>query len=286
MEDFARKAARLIDVPFTKMTGSGNDFVFFDARFAPSDILIQPDIIRAICNRNNGIGADGIVLLELARPTADVRVRYFNSDGTSADLCGNATLCSATLSAELGLASASGMALETPSGIISSRVTGMAEIDLPIVSGLVSDVHIPRVGGEQRIGFAVVGIPHIVVLCDSAELADMTHRGPVLRSHPSSGVHGANVNWVARDASDGWRYRTFERGVEGETLACGTGAVATAALLVTWGQVDSPVVLRTSSGRDLTVEFKDSAASGLLVPTLSGEGRIVFRGRIATLVGQ
>ena len=112
MDDFARNAAQLIDVPFTKMTGSGNDFVFFDARFAPSDILTQPDIIRAICNRNNGIGADGIVLLELARPAADVRVRYFNSDGTSADLCGNATLCSTTLSAELGLASASGMTLE------------------------------------------------------------------------------------------------------------------------------------------------------------------------------
>ena len=286
MDDFAKKAAQLIDVPFTKMTGSGNDFVFFDARFAPSGIVTQPEIIRSICNRHNGIGADGLVLLEVAHPTADVRVRYFNSDGTSADLCGNATLCSATLCADIGLASALGMTLETPSGIISSRVTGVPEIDLPTVSGVVSDANIPRVARERRIGFAVVGIPHLVVLCDSTELADVQQRGPVLRNHPSSGANGANVNWVASDASGVWRYRTFERGVEGETLACGTGAVATAAMLVTWGQTDSPVVLRTSSGRELTVQFKDSAVNSLLVPTLRGEGRIVFRGRIATLLGQ
>ncbi len=286
MDDFARKAAQLVNVPFTKMTGSGNDFAFFDARFAPCDILTEPQIIRSICNRHNGIGADGLVLLEVAHPTADVRVRYFNSDGTSADLCGNATLCSATLSAELGLAKASGMTLETPSGIISSRMKGVPEIDLPTVSGVVSEANIPRVAHEQRIGFAVVGIPHLVVLCDSTELADVEQRGPVLRNHPSSGIHGANVNWVARDASGAWRYRTFERGVEGETLACGTGAVATAAMLVMWGHTEAPVVLRTSSGRELTVQFKHSAVDGLLAPTLRGEGRIVFRGRIATLIGQ
>ncbi len=283
----------LRDVPFAKMTGSGNDFVFFDARTIDRERLVLPEVIRSICNRHNGIGADGIVILEArpqATPTrhdaeiqpAQVTIAYFNSDGTPADLCGNATLCSTVMSVELGLVHGNAMQLATPAGLISSRLTdGMPEIDLQPVDQITTDLPIAPIDGEQRIGFAMAGIPHLVVLCADADAIEVTARGPHLRRHPAVGAAGANVNWVSPRADGTWRYRTFERGVEGETLACGTGAVATAILLSTWGMARSPVRILTSSGRILTVHLEHSNVGWR--PTLRGEGRVVFRGVIGDL---
>jgi len=270
-------------IPFAKMTGSGNDFVFFDSRDVALADVTSPEMIKSICNRHNGIGADGIVVLEPSAPDADVRIHYFNSDGTSADLCGNATLCSTALSVLLGLGSHSGMTLTTPAGLIASRVTsGEPEIDLQPVAAIRTAMPIDLVNGEQRIGFAVAGIPHLVILCDDADQVDVNGRGPLLRRHLASGPAGANVNWVSRLPSGQWRYRTFERGVEGETLACGTGAVATAVLLTTWGLASSSTVtIRTSSGRD--VEVRLVATETGYQPTLRGEGRVVFRGVIESM---
>jgi diaminopimelate epimerase len=230
-------------------------------------------------------------VLECAAPEADVRIHYFNSDGTPAALCGNATLCSTAMAALLGIAGASGMVLTTPAGLIASRLaSGVPEIDLQPVTDVRAAMPIDLVDGEQRIGFAVAGIPHLVILCENADAVDVARRGPGLRRHAASGLAGANVNWVSPMSDGEWRYRTFERGVEGETLACGTGAVATAVLLEAWGlTIGSTVVIRTSSRRDLEVRLRRSAAvpnSGGGVnsvgwqPTLRGEGRVVYRGVI------
>lgn len=294
-------------VEFVKMTGSGNDFVFFDGRTAPSEVLTSPDVIAAICNRHNGIGADGIVIIEplaarsgLANGTADpapdgreqhadARIRYFNSDGSPADLCGNATLCSTRLAVELGVAPAAGMGLLTPAGVIRSRLDADGpEIDLQAVTDVQGAVRaIEKEKGELRIGFAKAGIPHLVVLCEDADAVDLASRGPVLRRHPALGEAGANVNWVSARADGTWRYRTFERGVEGETLACGTGAVATAVLLDAWALAADAVTIRTSAERDLRVRLRSDRGepdSTSILPSLRGEGRVVFRGRIETLV--
>lgn len=270
-------------IPFVKMTGSGNDFVCFDARDVPLSRVSLPEVISSICNRYNGIGADGIVVLEQGAPTADVRIHYFNRDGTPADLCGNATLCSTALSAGLALGSQSGMTLATPSGLIASRIAdGLPEIDLLPVTSVRTAMPIELVAGEHRIGYATAGIPHLVILCADADLVDVAGRGPSLRRHEASGLSGANVNWVSPLAGGAWRYRTFERGVEGETLACGTGAVATAVLLASWGLATSEVVtIRTSSGRDLEVRLTPTESG--YRPTLRGEGRVVFRGVIEAL---
>lgn len=270
-------------IVFAKMTGSGNDFVFFDGRDVPIERVTSPEMIKAICNRNNGIGADGIVVLEPAHPAADVRIHYFNRDGTPADLCGNATLCSTAMSAMLGLASDSGMTLTTPAGLIASRVDdGLPEIDLQPVSAIRPDLSIDLAAGEARIGFALAGIPHLVVLCADADQVDVEGRGPLLRRHSAAGPAGANVNWVSSMPGGQWRYRTFERGVEGETLACGTGAVATAVLLTAWGLATaSTVTIRTSSGRDLQVRLVATGTG--FRPTLRGEGRVVFRGVIESI---
>jgi diaminopimelate epimerase len=127
-------------------------------------------------------------------------------------------------------------------------------------------------------GFAMVGVPHVVVFCDGQiEDVDVEGRGRPIRYDPAL-TSGANVNFVAR-SGDGWAVRTYERGVEAETLACGTGAVATGALLAAWGESGPVTSLRTRSGLDLTVRFTERPGR-LSTPSLAGEGRIVFRGEL------
>lgn len=280
------RLAALTGLPFAKMTGSGNDFVFFDAREIPIDAVTRPEVIRAICHRHNGIGADGLVVLEPRAGDADVRIHFYNADGTSADLCGNATLCSTALSAAMGMAPSEGMRLSTGSGLIHSKVQGLPSIELQPVLDVRPDMPVALVPGERQVGFAIAGVPHLVIRCDNAESVDVAGRGADLRWHESTGPAGANVNWVSPLPDGRWRYRTFERGVEGETLACGTGAVATAILLTRWGHAaGSTIAIQTSSGRDLgvTLEPIGPAGAGGFRPTLEGEGRVVFRGRIETL---
>lgn len=277
----------LTGVPFVKMTGSGNDFVFFDGRVVERSAVTRPEVIQAICNRHNGIGADGVVVLE-PLSDASVAVHYFNSDGSPADLCGNASLCSTALSAQLGLAEPTGMTLLTGAGAVESRLPEDGDprplIRLQPVRAVQASMPIDLAPGERQVGFAVAGIPHLVVLCDDVDTVPLEGRGPVLRRHPSLGAAGANVNWVARRPDGRWAYRTFERGVEGETLACGTGAVATGCLLVTWGLAASPVTIRSRSGRDLTVGLQAGGpGDDGLIPTLRGEGRVVFQGQIGNL---
>jgi diaminopimelate epimerase len=281
-------------IAFTKMTGSGNDFVFFDGRSVDLSDVTSPEIIRAICSRHNGIGADGVVVLQPGSlsasdgdsPPVDARIHYFNSDGTPADLCGNATLCSTAMAAVLGLGEAEGMALGTPAGRISSRLSdGLPEIDLPPVTRIDSAMALPLVPGERRMGYLLVGIPHLVIVCEDVEQVDVAGRGPGLRYHPALGAAGANVNWVSAQPDGSWRYRTYERGVEGETQACGTGAVGTAILLCEWGLTAPPVRLITTSGRPVTVTLTRSVDGGLSQwqPSLRGDVRIVFRGQIGDL---
>lgn len=267
---------------FVKMSGSGNDFVFFDARTDPAGALQSAERIGAICARGTGIGADGVVFLE-RDSQADFGIRYFNADGSLASLCGNASLCSARLAAELGVVRGEGMRFRTGAGILTARMReGLPEIDLPPVSMVEPDTAAIRPeGGERRIGFAVAGVPHLVILTDDVELVDVDRRGPALRRHPTL-AEGANVNWVSPSARGGWAIRTFERGVEGETLACGTGAVAAAVLLAVWHEADpssGPIELLTRSGRTLGVSLRQNG--GLWLPSLRGEGRIVFRGSLA-----
>ena len=272
---------------FYKCTGSGNDFVFFDARGLPgeaSDAVRQgvrsPAVIAAVCDRRNGVGADGVVFLE-ALDAAGVRITYYNRDGGRAALCGNATLCAARLAAELGAVERpnTSFVVVTDAGHIEARVP--PDGDPVIALGPVRDVVEAVLGvrpltGEQRVGYALVGVPHLVILVDDIEAVDVAGRGPVLRAATPERPAGANVNWVAPDG-DRWRMRTFERGVEGETLACGTGAVACASLIARWRETEGPNVLVTASGRPVTV----TPGTGEGTPALlAGEGRIVFRGEL------
>ena len=264
------------------MTGSGNDFVMLDGRVTRAEDW-PADRIVEVCDRRNGVGADGLVILT---PEAEgvVRMTFFNSDGSAASMCGNAALCSTTLAARLGLAPAAGMRLATGAGTFPTRCTGrtsesslnLPDFDLPV------PVQIPLAIGERGMWLSTVGVPHLTVLVDDVEKVDLAGRGRELRFHPGAGPDGANVNFLTlgRQAGrEGWLMRTFERGVEGETLACGTGAVASAVALARFSAVQLPIDVISRSGRPLAVQstLGDSKASQVW---LTGEGRVVFEGTI------
>jgi diaminopimelate epimerase len=264
---------------FYKMSGSGNDFVVFDARRDAPGELADPANVERMCARATGIGADGVVFLE-GSEVADFSMRYYNRDGSRASLCGNAALCVTRLAAELGAATAGGMVFESDAGRIEARLRdGEPEIDLQPVSEVLEDFEVAHQEGERRIGFSLVGDPHLVILCEDVSRADVQGRGRSLRHHPAL-AHGANVNFVSPEGAC-WAMRTFERGVEGETLACGTGAVASAILLSLWGLTDGAICIRTRSGKQLTVRLERS--DGLWLPSLSGEGRVVFHASLGEL---
>jgi diaminopimelate epimerase len=273
--------------PFYKMSGSGNDFVVVDARREPPGQLADPDTIQRLCARGTGVGADGIVFLE-ASAVAAVKLVYLNADGSRADFCGNATLCTTRLAAELGLASQSGagrgkeLAIETDAGIVAARLRDdLPEIDLQQVAEVRPNVpEIAPQAGESRIGFALVGVPHLVIRCEDVSTVDVVARGRPLRRHQAM-TQGANVNFVSGGSDGRWRIRTYERGVEAETLACGSGAVATAILLTAWGEANGPVELQTGSGRLLRVRLERDGACWK--PSLAGEARVVYQGQLAEI---
>ena len=257
------------------MSGSGNDFVVFDVREIAAGRLTDPEVIRALCARRTGIGADGVVLLQ-DFDWGDYRMRYYNADGSIASLCGNASLCSARLAVDLGAADAEGFRFATDAGVMTGRIRDdLPEIDLAPVEDVAADLGLELAAGESRIGFARAGVPHAVVLCANADEVPLETRGRLLRGHAAF-QEGANVDFVSPTGS-GWRMRTFERGVEAETLACGTGAVATAALLAEWGRTDEgDTRIVTSSGLPLNVRLVRDR--GRWRPSLRGSAVVTFRG--------
>lgn len=272
-------AGAFAGLPFWKMSGSGNDFVFFDGRGGLPPGLDSPATIAALCSRTAGVGADGVVFVEPDGEQA-FRIRYFNRDGSRGELCGNASLCTTNLGVRLGLGRPEGFAFGTDVGPVRARlVDGTPEIDLQPWHDLRADSGIVLEPGEERIGYVNTGVPHLVVLVGDADAVDLPTRGARLRRHPRTMPAGANVNFVSRAASGKWRMRTFERGVEGETMACGTGAVATAVLLSTWGLASgAETAIQTSSGRLLTAS--GATPDGRPRAALRGEGRLVFSGQL------
>ena len=283
-------------IPFYKMTGSGNDFVFLDGRqTSPEDW--PGERIRRVCARRTGVGADGLVILTPDGPKT-IRMAFFNADGSRGAMCGNAALCSTRLASRIGLVSGDEVELVTDAGTFATKCVGAAsghraQLNLPDFAVPVSLAAIDPAQGERELGrsrgggawFTTVGVPHLVVLVDDLEAVDLDTRGAELRSHAAVGRDGANANFASPAVSEGagpasgWSMRTYERGVEGETLACGTGAVAVAATLAVLGEAAMPVEIRTRSGLVLTVDLRIHLSQVTDV-WLGGEGRLVYRGEM------
>lgn len=261
-----------------KMTGSGNDFVMLDGRHVqPADWSTRR--IAEVCDRRMGVGADGVVLLTPAG-RGRVRMQYWNSDGSHAAMCGNAALCSTRLAAFLEMAPGEGMVLETDAGEVRSRCAGadLAEISLPAFD-LPRPLSLERGPGESGFYLATVGVPHLVVVTEDVAAVDVPGRGRDLRYDPALGEGGANVNFISPGGRPGdpWAIRTYERGIEGETLACGTGTVAAGFALCVAGLGDLPSEWVTTQGIRLGVSGAVAGArSG--EAWLLGEGRLVFTG--------
>jgi len=271
----------LVGLPIYKMTGSGNDFVIIGGRTSTPDDWTPADI-QAACARGTGVGADGLVFVAPGSRLGAVRMIYFNSDGSRAAMCGNAALCSTTLAAHLNLGGADGMDLETDAGTYRSRTAagpGRAELNLAPIDAPAAVPGLGLVAGEQRAALGIVGVPHLVVLLDDVDQLDLMGRGRALRLDPTLAPEGANVNFISPGGRAGeWRMRTYERGVEAETLACGTGSVAAACAIQEWGLGRLPINIVTRSGRLLEIKGTKTASGGYHDVWLAGEGRMVFRG--------
>ena len=273
---------------FAKMSGGGNDFVVFDDRdgWFPRDDARS--LVARLCRRGLGVGADAVVLLA-SDPAADFRMVYYNADGGEAPMCGNAALCLARFARLVGAVDRAEMEFRTGSGPFRARVDDPADagVKLWLVRPRELTLDYPDLATApyRRVGFLDTSTPHVVALLVSpavVEALDLAVEGPRFRRHPNWGPVGANVNFVAPVDRSTVRMRTFEKGVEDETLSCGTGATASAILCCLWGLADPPVTVLTSGGIPLVVDFTApmDATSPPADPTLTGDARIVYRGTI------
>ena len=261
---------------FTKMVGAGNDFIVVDASRNGARRVARrwPSVARALCDRQQGIGADGVLVLGPSR-AADVRMRIFNADGSEADMCGNGARCA------VRYVGTKALSIETGAGVLHASLAGArVRVALTDPVGLRRAVRV-RVGGRLISGgFINTGVPHVVVRVPRLDRVDVAGLGRALRWHAAFAPAGTNVNFIQATGRNSLRIRTYERGVEGETLACGTGATAAA---IIHGLSGHPglrrVSVKTRSGDTPTVSFRVSERISDVV--LEGPARRVYEGRVA-----
>jgi len=274
-------------IPFWKMSGSGNDFIVLDNR----DGLLPPDAIapfaRRACRRRLAVGADGVVLIGWAgTPAADFRWRYVNADGSEGELCGDAAMCGARFAYLNGIAPAT-CTFETASGLVRAHVNPDPACDDVAIAiadpgPLHRDLAVLVAGQEHRLHAIRVGVPHAVLVRKdgtSPPPDDFVAWSRDVRRHPVFAPDGTNVDELTVGADGTLRMRTYERGVEDETLACGTGAVACAVVATALGLAAPPVPILTAGGLPLTVDFVWDGAGASRV-SLTGSARVVATGAI------
>lgn len=242
-------------VPFLKMSGAGNDFILIDNR---SGSVKPPLAQRAqkLCDRKRSIGADGLILLQKSKK-ADVRMRIFNPDGSEAEMCGNGVRCLAKFAADKKI-TRERLSIETPAGIITARIKPGAVVNARLMEpgDLKLNLEIDLNGGRKNLSFINTGVPHAVWVVDSLEGVDVVTLGAAVRTHPHFAPRGTNVNFISFGKPKGSiAIRTYERGVENETLSCGTGSTAGALVAAALKGLASPVKVKTESGEILTVYF-------------------------------
>ena len=241
-------------IPFHKIHGNGNDFILIDDRRGILKGKGLSGIAKNVCHRNRSVGADGLIVIVPSK-RADFKWRFFNSDGSEAAMCGNGSRCAARF-ALLKKIAAKNMTFETRAGIIHAEVKkDTVRVQLTGASGLRMNVAVPLAGHTRTGYFINTGVPHLVYLTDNLSGEDVQAVGRASRWHEVFKPAGTNVNFVQIDGPHKLRIRTYERGVEGETLACGTGAVAAALIAGALRKASSPVTVTTQGGDKLIVSF-------------------------------
>lgn len=268
---------------FTKMTGAGNDFVMVDNRDLSLSPLLTKEAIARLCDRRFGIGGDGLIAVEPAAAGGEVRMRYYNSDGGEAEMCGNGARCFTAFVHQLTDSSSPDLRFETLAGIIHGRVHADGSITIQLTDPKDMKLHAipPSEILPTPVHFVNTGVPHAVAFLDNVEDIDIMKLGAHLRYHEAFAPAGANANFAHVLAPQHLKLRTYERGVEAETLACGTGMTATALLHAELTGVSSPIQLDVAGGCTLSVGFEKMADGSYRHITLTGPAVVVFEGVIS-----
>jgi len=262
---------------FTKMNGAGNDFVLIDNR--AGEVHLDRSQIARLCDRHRGIGADGILLLEEAANGADFRMRYFNSDGGEAEMCGNGARCFARFANKIAETQEK-ISFETPAGVIAAELTDdLVTLEMTEPTDLRLNVRLHVADENKTIHFINSGVPHVVIPVSHIDEVDVRREGAAIRHHEMFSPKGANVNFIEKRGAKQVALRTYERGVENETLACGTGVVASALILAATEDIDGPIWVLVRGGNELQVGFEKRGVHFKNV-TLTGPADFVFEGTI------
>lgn len=273
-------------VHFFKMSGSGNDFIVIDNRTGRIDADSCKDFVRSVCRRKFSVGADGLILIEVD-PECDFKWRFFNADGSEAEMCGNGSRCAARFACLQGIAAGPGIRFRTLAGIIAAEVYGdRVKVQMTQPHSLSLDLLVGLEQNSWPFHFINTGVPHAVTFLeteDALRAADVFRLGRAVRYHSLFTPAGANCNFAFVHSPHRMVIRTYERGVEDETFACGTGAIASVLIAGAKGYVTSPVDVETTGGEVLTVYFSgspDDVGISSLEVYLEGNAQVVYEARL------
>jgi diaminopimelate epimerase len=264
----------LIELEFSKMSASGNDFIVIDNRDGKVNERFQDlnEFVKKICRMHHSVGADGVILIENSAEY-DFRWRFFNADGSEAEMCGNGGRCAARFAYLNGIAKQR-MAFETVAGIIKAEVHGpKVKLQLTKPVDLKLDYSVCLEDKEVFVSSVNTGVPHAVLLVSDIDHVPVEDLGRMIRHHKIFGEKGTNVNFVEIVDKKNVKVRTYERGVEGETYACGTGSVASAVILTEKSLVKNPVNIHTRGGEVLKIYIDGDVY-------LEGNAKIIYVGNL------
>lgn len=267
-----------LPLPFAKMNGAGNDFIIIDHRKPAIHPEAMAEFAALVCRRKFSVGADGLILVEESKK-AEFRWRFFNADGSVAEMCGNGARCVARFAYMHGIAPAR-MRFETIAGIIEAQVS---DINVSVKMTEPKDFQLQQTieveGKNITLHSVDTGVPHVVIFVDDINKVDVCSLGSRIRYHKAFMPAGTNVNFVCRQ-QDGFAVRTYERGVEDETLACGTGATAAALVAALIEKEKSPVDIITSGGDKLTILFDLGTGPAAENVFLRGPAHLIYEGKL------
>jgi diaminopimelate epimerase len=265
-------------IDFYKMSGSGNDFIIVDNRNKIVDETDLPKFIAKICRRKMSVGADGFILVENTEG-ADFKWRFYNSDGSAAEMCGNGARCVARYAYVTGIAGPV-MSFDTQAGMVHAQIVGeRVKVKMTDPLDLKIEYPIELKNGSLSISSVNTGVPHVVIVKDRIDTVEVVNIGREIRFHHGFAPAGTNVNFICYLKDNIIAIRTYERGVEDETLACGTGAIAGAIVMACREKLKSPVNVLTRSGGYLNVIYQEHDGNYHDI-YLEGDARIIYTAQI------
>jgi diaminopimelate epimerase len=265
-------------IPFCKMSGCGNDFIIIDNRSGVWDGIKNPGFVKAVCREKLSVGADGLIFIEKS-DSSDFKWRFFNADGSEAEMCGNGARCAARFAFVNGIAGAS-LSFETIAGTIHAEVKGsIVKTQLSSPGNLQMNQELAVDGAAFTVHSINTGVPHAVMFVEELDGVPIKELGSRIRFHQHFQPAGTNVNFINIGADSSIGIRTYERGVEDETLACGTGSVAAALVCIAMGRATSPALVKTRGG-DMLKVYAEPALPPFSRVYLEGGASLIYTGEI------